>query len=102
MSRACVSVNPDRLHTAVSRDTLDSGWEGPEADKANCISLAPQCCWGLIPHTASPQAEREALCGRMLPKDTTTQPDAGFVLVGKFTVHLENTVTALVVTEMED
>lgn len=55
-------------------------------------------------HTASPQTDREALCGWMLLKDTTMHPGAAFlfVLVGKFTIHLEDMITALVVTEMED
>lgn len=54
-------------------------------------------------HTASPEAEREALCGQMLLKDTPRAPRCQFlfVLVGTFTLHLEN-ITALVVTEMED
>lgn len=88
---------------AMSRDTLDSGWEGPEADKADCISLAPQCCWGLIPHTASPQAERGTLWADVAEgHNHAPQRQFLFVLVGKFTLHLENMVTALVVTEMED
>lgn len=85
-------------------DILLIGWEGPGTDKTDRICLTPPSFWSLVPDTASPQAGREALiCGHMLLKDTTTPSSAGFlfVLVGKFTLHLEN-ITVLVVTEMED